>query len=83
MKTLILLFPIQLFDRKEAENIQEQKLDSHDLIKLHDRDIKIIDLSDYMDLMNNQEYFDMDEYWMSYVMVEKEIVNKITTYLQD
>ena len=74
MKTYILLMPIKSFERKEAELIENNVYESIEfLYGLHyGNGVLFIELTDFMDLMNDQDDVttDSDKYWMTYVQVK-------------
>ena len=77
-ETLILLFEIDYFDRKEAELVENNNCNSEQLAAIIDMakekatTILIYSLTDFMDLCNNQE-FQIESYWVSYVNYTKTI----------
>ncbi len=76
MKTYILLMPIKSFERKEAERIENNVYDSIEFLYglYYGKEIFIIELTDFMDLMNDQDDVttDSDKYWMTYVQINKQ-----------
>ena len=74
METYILLMPIKSFERKEAELIENNIYDSIEFLFgiYYGREIGIFELTDFMDLMNDQDDVttDSDKYWMTYVKVK-------------
>lgn len=71
-ETLILLFEVDYFDRKDVELIENKDCDSKqlesivDMAKEKPTNILILNLTDFMDLCNNQEFV-IDRYWVSYI----------------
>jgi hypothetical protein len=71
-ETLILLFEVAHFDRKEVEFIENNTYDSYTLVEVVDMakeketTIGMYSLTDFMDLCNNQEIY-LEDYWVSYV----------------
>jgi hypothetical protein len=61
----IALLPIKFYDRKEAEKIENCELLNENVKKVIEKAI-IMEISDFMDLFNNQE-INMDEYWITYI----------------
>jgi len=73
MKTYILLMPIKSFEREEAERIENNVYESIEFLYglYYGKEIFIIELTDFMDLMNDQDdVTDSDKYWMTYVQVK-------------
>ena len=74
MKTYILLMPIKSFERKEAELIENNIYDSIEFLYglYYGKEIGIIELTNFMDLMNDQDDVtnDSDKYWMTYVQIK-------------
>lgn len=67
----ILLIPIDEYDRKRfAENIENNVYTIEELGTAIPNDIDIVNLSDFMDLCNNQ-VLDLEQYWISYIRVQK------------
>jgi hypothetical protein len=66
--------PIKSFERKEAELIENNVYESIEfLYGLHyGNGVLFIELTDFMDLMNDQDDVttDSDKYWMTYVQVK-------------
>ena len=71
-ETLILLFPISHFDRKEAEGIENNAYTSdnfNEALSIWDEkeaNIEAHSLTDFMDLCNNQDV-NLEDYWVTYV----------------
>ena len=71
-ETLILLFEVEHFDRKDVELIENKDCDSKqlesivDMAKEKPTNILILNLTDFMDLCNNQEFV-IEMYWVSYI----------------
>lgn len=61
----IILAPIDYFDRKELERIENTIVDNTNW--LTDRDCLILEPSDFMDMCNNQE-IDLNKFWLSYIL---------------
>jgi hypothetical protein len=66
--------PIKSFERKEAELIENNTYDSIEFLYglYYGKEIGIIELTDFMDLMNDQDDVttDSDKYWITYVQVK-------------
>jgi hypothetical protein len=62
---IIVLLPITLFDRKQAEQIENCESSSENVKKIIEQSI-CMEISDFMDLCNNQE-FDIEQYWLTYI----------------
>ena len=62
---IIVLLPITLFDRKQAEQIENCESSSEIVKKIIEKAI-CMEISDFMDLCNNQE-FDIEQYWLTYI----------------
>jgi len=68
----ILLFPIEKYDRrKEAEFVENNLYNIHQIETAIPNDVDIVTLSDFMDLCNDQ-IFDIENYWVSYIRYNKE-----------
>ena len=68
----ILLYPIDKYDRRtEAEFVENNLYDIHQLETAIPSDVDIVTLSDFMDLCNNQ-MLDLEQYWVSYIRYNKE-----------
>lgn len=66
--TRILLYPVNLFERRrDAEYIENSTLTVHQLEAI-DKNIMSYNLSDFMDFCNDQE-FDIENYWVSYIQL--------------
>lgn len=61
----IILAPIDYWDRKELELIENTIVDS--INWLTERDCLILEPSDFMDMCNNQEV-DLEKFWLSYIL---------------
>lgn len=67
----MLLFPIDKYDRRnDAEFIENNVYDLHQLETAIPKDVDIVTLSDFMDLCNSQ-MLDLEQYWVSYIQYEK------------
>lgn len=66
----VLLFSIDRHDRKDAEFIENNVYDLHQLETAIPRDVDIVTLSDFMDLCNSQ-MIDLEHYWISYIRYDK------------
>lgn len=67
----ILLFPIDKYDRRsDAEFIENNVYDLHQLETAIPKDVDIVTLSDFMDLCNSQ-MIDLEHYWISYIRYDK------------
>jgi hypothetical protein len=62
---IIVLLPITLFDRKQAERIENCELSNENVKKIIEQSI-CMEIFDFMDLCNNQE-FDIEQYWLTYI----------------
>ena len=62
---IIVLLPITLFDRKQAERIENCESSNENVKKIIEQSI-CMEISDFMDLCNNQE-FDIEQYWLTYI----------------
>lgn len=70
----ILLFPINEYDRRaDAELMENNVYNIHQLETAIPNDVDIVTLSDFMDLCNNQ-MLDLEQYWISYIRYNKEEV---------
>jgi hypothetical protein len=68
----ILLYPIDKYDRRtEAEFVENNVYNIHQLETAIPNDVDIVTLSDFMDLCNNQ-MLDLEQYWVSYIRYNKE-----------
>lgn len=68
----ILLFPINEYDRRrDAELMENNVYDIHQLETAIPNDVDILTLSDFMDLCNSQ-MLDLEQYWISYIRYNKE-----------
>lgn len=68
----ILLFPINEYDRRrDAELMENNVYNIHQLETAIPNDVDILTLSDFMDLCNNQ-MLDLEQYWISYIRYNKE-----------
>ena len=68
----ILLFPINEYDRRrDAELMENNVYNIHQLETAIPNDVDIVTLSDFMDLCNNQ-MLDLEQYWISYIRYNKE-----------
>jgi len=71
-ETLILLFEINFFDKKDAENIENNTYNADQLLQILDMAIDkettigVYSLSDFMGLCNNQE-INLEDYWITYI----------------
>lgn len=70
MKTFILILPIELFSRKEAENIESETFDTVENVPLK-KGFQYVELTDFMDMVNNEEFNEQDN-WITYVYAERE-----------
>ena len=67
----MLLFPIDKYDRRsDAEFIENNIYDLHQLETAIPKDVDIVTLSDFMDLCNSQ-MLDLEQYWVSYIQYKK------------
>lgn len=80
MKTKIVLIPVDYHNaRKVCERIENMKFKSSNQIVIHllaeldgkNKGVLIYDISEFMDVVNNQELDILTEYFISYVNVEK------------
>ena len=77
-ETLVLLFEVNFFDRRDAELIENNNCNSQqlaaivDMAKEKETTIGVYSLTDFMDLCNNQEV-EIENYWVSYVNYTKTI----------
>jgi hypothetical protein len=62
---IIVLLPIALFDRKQAERIENCESSNENVKKIIEQSI-CMEIFDFMDLCNNQE-FDIEQYWLTYI----------------
>ena len=68
MKTFILVLPIETFDRKHAERIENQTYETFKEVPL-DEGWSMYELSDFMDLVNNEEFNDLEN-WITYIHIK-------------
>lgn len=71
----ILLFPVSDYDRKrDAEFIENNNYDIHQLEALPN-DVQVYELSEFMDLCNNEEFV-INDYWVTYVnFIDESIID--------
>jgi hypothetical protein len=72
MKTIIILFPVEVNDRRDAENIEDKLFnDTHELsieLEKENNAAQWYYITDFMEMVNNEE-FNQVEWWISYVNV--------------
>ena len=74
METHIIIAPVNSFERKQLENIENQKFDSEQAVRdeLGDKDNNLIihTLTDFMDECNDEMVM-LTEEWLGYVQIKK------------
>lgn len=59
--------PIDFFERREAENIEDTKLSTNKFDDINLRGGLVYPIEDFTEACNNQE-IDLDKYWVSYIV---------------
>lgn len=65
----IILMPVGVSDRKDAEYLENMVFKKGELGKAMHHQWAVFELTDFMDVCNNQE-MNLDNYWVTYVHVE-------------
>jgi hypothetical protein len=79
MKTMIVMLPIDKFDRRmDAEHLENNTLDIIQVNELRASGAAVLELTSFMDICNDQE-INLDSYWISYITVESYKIRKVGT----
>ena len=65
-ETFVILLPIEIFERENAENIENTTLTNLSDVDFTEGGVEVYTLTEFMEACNNQE-IDLDEYWLTYV----------------
>ena len=65
----VLLYPVDDYDREQAEDMENKAYTMEELKRVLPEDVISYELADFMNECNDQE-IELEGYWLSYIRVE-------------